>query len=308
MLPSRLEDQERDARVIVGQRLHPGDPIAHVLEQGWRALVLPAVLGEGDEPCELRDHAGELVWRDERAPGEPLVALLGADALERLRVELGPSAFAAQYRQHPHDDSAAMFPRACFERRWSELPQRFDRVVITLDATFRESRSSDYAVIQVWGALGADRYVCTQWRRQAGFADTLAALREIAARWPEAKILVEAAANGHAIYDQLRREIPGVHTVKPDGGKVARAASVQAIVTSGAVVLPAHAPWVESWIDEVAAFPGAKHDDQVDAAVYALRELQDSGTLARWEALASPAAWGAITEQGLLNQLAMRRR
>jgi hypothetical protein len=87
-------------------------------------------------------------------------------------------------------------------------------------------------------------------------------------------VLVEGAANGHAILDQLRHEIAGVIEVKPDGGKVARAASVQAIVESGAVVLPASASWVEAWLDEVCAFPAVKHDDQTDAMVYALRDLQ----------------------------------
>jgi predicted phage terminase large subunit-like protein len=288
VLPSRLEDQESGARVIVGQRLHPDDPIAHVIEQGWRVLELPAVLGADAEPCELRDDAGAVVWRDPRAPGEPLVALLGSESLARLRVELGPSAYAAQYDQRPHDDTAAMFPRSCFDRRWAELPERFDQIVIALDASFKAGESSDYAVAQVWGALGRDRYLIEQWRKQAGFADTLAALQEMARRYPFAKVLVEAAANGHAIFDQLSRELAGVHDVKPDGGKVARAASVQAIVTSGVVVLPAHAPWVDAWIDEVSAFPAVKHDDQADAAVYALRELQNAlSNLERWEALAS---------------------
>jgi len=64
----------------------------------------------------------------------------------------------------------------------------------------------------------------------------------------------------------------------PAGGKVARAASVQAIVESGAVVLPAHASWVDAWLDEVTRFPQVKHDDQVDPMVYALRELQGADT------------------------------
>jgi hypothetical protein len=51
---------------------------------------------------------------------------------------------------------------------------------------------------------------------------------------------------------------------------------VQAIVESGAVVLPAHAPWLDDWLDEVCAFSAdgsAAHDDQVDSMVWALRDL-----------------------------------
>jgi predicted phage terminase large subunit-like protein len=276
VLPSRLEDPERDARVLVGQRLHVDDPHALAHEQGWSRLDLPATLGADDEPCELRDDNGALVWRDPRAPGEPLVSLLGADALAHLRVELGSSAFSAQYAQRPHDDGASMFPRSCFARTWVDLPAELDAEVIALDASFKAGDSSDFAVIQAWASKGADRFLVEQWRRQAGFADTLAALRVMAARHPYARVLVESAANGVAIYEQLSREIPGVFEVKPDGGKVARAASVQAIIESGAVVLPANAPWVETFVDEASAFPHVKHDDQTDAMVYALRELQTS--------------------------------
>lgn len=273
VLPSRLEDAERDARVLIGQRLHVSDPVALAIEQGWNLLVLPAQLGENDDPCELLDDSGAVVWRDPRKLGEPLVSLLGDDALARLRLELGASAFSAQYAQKPHDESAAMFPRSCFNRRWTELPARHDRAVISLDASFKAGASSDYAVAQVWLAVGADRFLVEQWRKQAGFADTLNAVRSMAARWPLAKIVIEAAANGHAIVDQLRRELPGVFAVKPDGGKVARAAAVQPAVESGAVVLPANAPWVEAFVDEVTAFPNVKHDDQVDSMTQALSAL-----------------------------------
>jgi predicted phage terminase large subunit-like protein len=263
--------------VIIGQRMHREDPHGAAVARdpkGWTCVSLPALLGETDDRCAIRDRHGNVLWQDERQVGEPLMPLLGVDAVAQLQRELGSATFAAMYQQRPHDDSASMFPRAWLTRRWVALPERFDRVAISLDASFKESKSSDYAVIQTWGRVGADRVLFSQWRRQAGFADTLAALKEAARAYPSAKIVVELGANGVAIVDQIRREgFSQVIGVKPDGGKVARAASVQAIVESGAVVLPEHAPWLDAWLDEVTAFPNGKHDDQVDAMVYALREL-----------------------------------
>jgi predicted phage terminase large subunit-like protein len=294
--PSRLEDQINDPRVLIGQRLHPEDPMSIAIANGWRMLVLPAVLGPcpelgitwEDEPCVLLDDAGREVWRDPRKPGEPLVALLSIEALARLKIDMGSAAFAAQYLQRPHDDSNAMFPRAWFHRRWTELPEKFDRKVIALDATFRDSKTSDYCVIQCWGAHGGDRYLVEQWRRQAGFVDTLAALRAMAARHRYAKVLIEGRANGDAVFDALRRELAGVVNVEPEGGKMARAATVEAVCESGAVVLPENAPWVEGLLDELAMFPGGKHDDQVDCMVYALRDLQNKQSVRqRWRVLSS---------------------
>jgi hypothetical protein len=50
-------------------------------------------------------------------------------------------------------------------------------------------------------------------------------------------------------------------------------------VESGNVYLPhpALAPWVEDFIEEVAAFPHGRHDDQVDAMTQALNRLRDVG-------------------------------
>ena len=286
ILTTRLEDQRTDPRVLVAQRLCKEDPIGEAERRGWTMLVLPAVLGPNEIGCILLDDNGVEIWRDARKPGEPIVALLDIPTLKWIEKEIGPTAYAAQYLQNPHDDSASIFKREWFHRRWSELPAKFDRVVVSLDASFKAGSSSDYAVIQVWGALGGDRYLIEQWRRQAGYMETAAAMRDVRSRYPMAKALVEEAANGHAIIDALRRELPGLIAVKPEGGKVARAYTVEPVCASGAIVLPSIAPWVSAWIDEVAGFgPDAKHDDQVDSMVYALRELQGSSSVMRMLAL-----------------------
>lgn len=267
VLPSRLDDFEHATQVTIGQRLHPEDPFAVATrDPATIALVLPALATE--TPCEVPG------WRDPRKPGEPLFALLGVDALERLKAELGTTQFNAQYMQRAIDDTTSTFRRAWLDRRWTELP-RFHRMAIVMDASFKAGKASDYAVIQCWGAAGGDRYLVDQWRRQAGFADTLVMLKQFAQRFPAASIHIEAAANGHAILDQARRELTRVQEIKPQGGKMARAMSVQAIVESRAVVLPANASWLDAFLDEVCAFgAGAPHDDQTDCMVYGLGILE----------------------------------
>lgn len=280
-LVSRLDldlDGGDGSIAVVGQRLHVDDLHGRLDEhdaEGWRVLRLPAEYDTA-RPCVLYADDGTELWRDPRTTDGELAApdVLSREKLDGLRRAMGSAAYQAQLNQRPSDDSAAMFPRAWLNRRWTELPRRFDREVIALDSSFRESKSADYAVLQCWGALGGDRYLVEQWRRQAGFVDTLAALRDMAKRHPYAKILVEARANGDAIIDAIRRELPGVVPIEPDGGKVARAASVQAIAESGAILLPANAPWVEAFVDEVSSFPASKNDDQTDAMVYGLRGLQ----------------------------------
>jgi predicted phage terminase large subunit-like protein len=227
-------------------------------------------------------------WKDWRTvEGQVIHERFSPEFLEGERIRLGSMGYAGQMQQRPLPEGGGLFGIKCFERRWTEMPEQIERTVITLDASFKAGTSSDFAVIQVWASAGPDRYLVEQWRKQAGYVDTRDALQSIIARYPYAKILIEDAANGVAIISQLQREIPGVIAVKPDGGKRSRGLSVQGIVESGAIVLPKHAPWISAWLSEVCSFTGNgdAHDDQVDAMVYALRDLQDSGTREKWRAM-----------------------
>ncbi|MET0578243.1 MAG: hypothetical protein ABW122_06265, partial [Ilumatobacteraceae bacterium] len=46
-----------------------------------------------------------------------------------------------------------------------------------------------------------------------------------------------------------------------------------AVADAGRIYLPANAPWLPDFLDEVVSFPVAAHDDQVDVLSYAAAEL-----------------------------------
>ncbi len=58
--------------------------------------------------------------------------------------------------------------------------------------------------------------------------------------------------------------------MKPERDKIARMAIQTGKFGAGQVVLPVQAPWLEMFETELFAFPGAKHDDQVDSVSQAL--------------------------------------
>lgn len=71
------------------------------------------------------------------------------------------------------------------------------------------------------------------------------------AKWPTTQAkLVEDKANGPAVIQMLRREIPGLISINPVGGKVVRAQAVSPDVEAGNVYLPLPeiAPWVHDFI------------------------------------------------------------
>ena len=87
------------------------------------------------------------------------------------------------------------------------------------------------------------------------------------------------SANGTAVMDVLRRELPGLIPVEPYGGKIARAHATTAVAEAGNVFIPdpSIAPWTMDFVEEMAAFPSGAHDDQVDCYSQANAYYNDQG-------------------------------
>jgi predicted phage terminase large subunit-like protein len=123
-------------------------------------------------------------------------------------------------------------------------------------------------------------------------------------------VVVEDAANGPAVVDALRQQIPGLLLVKPEGGKIARAAAVQPQVEAGQVFVPQprwpdgtprpDRAWVEDFIETCAMFPKGEHDDDVDALTQLLVYLKKIGIAPPMRRLLpTPADFGPKLLDGL---------
>lgn len=299
---NRLNDLRSSVRVGIMQRLHESDLSGHVLRQGgWEHLRLPMEL-EATTGCSCPSCArGETLigWRDPRtSEGEVLhPARFTPEVLASERAR-GSFYYAGQFQQRPAPAGGNMFPREWW-RFWRPVgmsPVRrpkgcdqtlptvelapdvaamgFDEVVQSWDLTFKDSDGSDYVAGGVWGRKGADKFLLHRVWRRMSFTDSLRALRETAAAYPEARaIYVEDKANGPAVISALKGEIAGIVPVEPTGSKVARASAMQPQVEAGNVYLPEHADWLDDFIGEFDTFPRGAHDDQVDMTTQAIMKL-----------------------------------
>ncbi len=231
-------------------RWHLDDPIGRLLEKQpgrWEVVNFRAIAEEDEPPYRLA--------------GEPLSAreLHSLESLEEIRDGGATSSYQweALYQQRPSPLGGGIFKRDDWQRiKTAELPAKFSEVIQSWDMTFKDTRSSDFVVGQVWGILGAGRYLLDQVRGHLSFCRTLEAMRQMTAKWPQAyRKLVEDKANGSAVIDTLKNEIPGLIAVEPEGGKEARAHAVSAFVEAHNVYLPADTPWVAAFIEEAAAIP-----------------------------------------------------
>ncbi len=270
-LSTRLDDKQRGATVLVMQRLHAQDLTAVCLDLGYTHLCLPAEAERRtiiDFPRSERivtREMGDLLWPAREGPGE----------IAQRRIELGAYAFSGQYQQTPSPRTGGMFKRNWW-RFYDELPGDLEEIGQSWDLAMKGGADHDFVVGLVAGRRGANIYVVDRHKAQEHVSETLRSIRRVYRQYPKTRtILVEDSANGPAVVDLLRDEIRGIIPVKPQGGKIERAAACAPTVEAGNVYLPRATAqngrripgrvWVDDFIEQLAAFPMGAHDDDVDA-------------------------------------------
>ena len=271
--------------VLIMTRWHEDDLVGRILaaEDGhlWRVVNIPAEADHDPNKDEV-----DLLGRE---PGEFMVSARGRTELQwqAIKTRVGSRVWASLYQGRPTPAAGGMFKREWFRRYSWELWTEHDsgrrsipgapEVCISVDCAFKDLDTSDYFAGQVWMRRGPEVYLLDQIHARLSFPETLAAVRTLAWRWPQAvAIYIEDKANGPAVIQSLRSTVPGLIPVQPEGSKAARAAAVSPYFEAGNVWVPSDdlAPWADGFVTELCSFgAGAKNDDQVDAASMAINRL-----------------------------------
>jgi predicted phage terminase large subunit-like protein len=298
--------------VHVGTRWHENDLAGRLLAADdasrWRVINIPA-LADHDPAKGQSDPLG-------REPGEWLQSARKRTAgqWEQIRIQAGTRSFTSLYQGRPSPDQGNVWQRHWWRRYreplWSQHPdtpggyliRSVDEVFTSWDMAFKDTKSSDFVVGQVWARRGADAFLIDQVHKRLSFTDTLVAFSAVAAKYPQAvKHLVEDKANGTAVISTLKSKIPGIVAVNPTDSKYGRATAVAPVIEAGNVLLPDPAIALfdtEAFIDECAQFPNGTHDDRVDTTSQALAEMFLDGTGAQaWLAWAKRKAEQAAAGQ-----------
>lgn len=292
-MANRFNDMATAREAIIMQRLHDNDLSGYLLRAGgYQHLCLPAEF-EVERRSMTYTRDGKLFWQDPRQEeGELLFpAKFPKEELDRLKGPqgVGSYGYAGQYQQRPAPASGGIIRREWLQHRFYEVPEDIEEMAIFVDASFKKTEDSDRVAVQVWGRQKNKAYMIdSDWRRM-GFVETVQAIKTMRLRWPEARfIYIEDKANGSAIIDALKNEIPGVIPMQPEGGKEARISAVSKYMEAGNVLLPSYGTWTQAFIDEACTFPKGQHDDAIDCAAYAIKKLLMSSNL-QW--LTKIAQW-----------------
>ncbi|MCW5804902.1 MAG: hypothetical protein KIT31_21210 [Deltaproteobacteria bacterium] len=96
-----------------------------------------------------------------------------------------------RFWRHDADPPVAASPKECYQGPAVVLPRQMDAIVIV-----------------VVGCKGAKLFLLESWVKRAGFPEVQAKVRELSAKYPGAKKLIESAA-GAALVASLEEEISG---------------------------------------------------------------------------------------------------
>ncbi|MDK4701104.1 MULTISPECIES: phage terminase large subunit [unclassified Rhizobium] len=275
-VPTRLNDPQRSAIVVVMQRLHEADVSGTILALGlgYEHLMLPMEF-EPERRCRTsigfadpRTEEGELLF-PRRFPRA---------VIERDKIPLGSYAVAGQFQQRPAPRSGGLFQRSDFEIV-EALPAGAKRCRAWDFAASKErpGRKPDWTVGLRMALIDGIFYVETIARGRWSPAEVERNLRNTASQdGPTVTIRMpqDPGAAGKADAETKIKLLAGfpVKAISPTGDKVTRAKPASAQAEAGNVKL-LRGDWNEAFLDEICAFPNGQFDDQVDAFADALNEL-----------------------------------
>lgn len=265
-LSSRLNSQRDGVIVLVMQRLHVDDLVAHVLtKEPWVHLNLPLI-----NDVEQKIQIGKGRYHV-RKVNELLHA--GRDDLatvERLKATVGSFVFSSHYLQQPVPEQGEMVKWQWFKRyNQLPLPESHDSIVQSWDTASKATQLSDYSVCTTWLVKGKHFHLIDVVREKLAYPDLRRLAISHALEYQADTILVEDKGSGTALIQDLRcDETPGVPyptPIVPEQDKITRMSSTSPKIEAGQVYLPESAPWLGDFQAELMAFPHGGHDDQVDS-------------------------------------------
>ena len=248
--------------IMMCTRWHLDDLIGKVLsdknQKPFHVISYPAI-AEHDEPHRKQGEA----LHPER---------FSLEILNEIKSTLSTADWLSLYQQKPVPEGGAIFETSKL-RYYDESsePKRFDQIVGSWDMTFKENKTSDYVVGQLWGRKGADFYLLDMVRDRMDFVKTLKVFINFANKHKKCNCwLVEDKANGTAIISTLKKHISGIIPITPKESKQERAYAITPYLEAGNIFFPKNQNFTKDLEEEMLQFPAGAHDDTVDSMTQAL--------------------------------------
>ncbi len=262
--------------VLIMTRWHEDDLAGRLLQtqgDGWDVLKLEAQNTRPDDP--LGREIGEYLWSDDA--GYDFAGLL-AEAKAQYEADGSTRVWQSLYQQDPRPGEGALFKVAAMEALPAPLLGRSIRAWDLAATRDVGTRDPDWTVGLRMTRTAEGRFVIDDVVRLRGGPDEVEQVIVATASRDGVGVPIDLPQDpgqaGKAQVLYLTRKLSGyrVRSAPVTGDKATRAAPLASQVNVGNVAMVT-AAWNRPLIDELAGFPSAAHDDQVDAASAAFAAL-----------------------------------
>lgn len=277
-LPTRLNNPDKSAIVIVMQRLHESDVSGFILEDdyGYEHLCLPMEF-EPERRCttslgfvDPRTEDGDLLFPQR----------FSRETVDRDKKVMGSMAVAGQFQQRPAPRGGGFF-------EWEKLqvvksaPTKLRKIVRYWDKGGTDGGGDWTAGVKIGHGDDGIFYVMDVVRGQWAAPQRERVIRQTAeldGTGVEVWVEQEPGSGGKESAESTVRNLAGyrAYMERPTGEKSVRAEPYSVQVEAGNVKL-VQGEWNKAFVEEHKTFPVGKHDDQVDGASGSFNKLAVPG-------------------------------
>jgi len=285
---NRLNDLAVGGRIIIQQRLHEHDLTGFLMDPkegrpaDHRWICIPAEYDvEMVSPPELKKYYDDdgLFWGSR----------FSKSVLEAERKK-GILYYAGQFGQRPVPPEGNIFKRKWFDIIEPELVNRDPHrspMKFVIDTAFTENQveGNDPTGILTFFEKDEDIYVVnfkSVWMEFPKLIEFLKEYIKINGNTAYSAIFIEPKASGKSVAQTLKN-VPGFNVIEIEGeylrdDKITKANSISPI-TMARKVKVVKGEWNKEFLDQLASFPKAVHDEAVDLLVYAINKSVSSKKL-----------------------------
>ena len=190
------------------------------------------------------------------------------DELMRTKATITRKAWASLYLQSPTEEEGGILLREWWKpwREGKPLPE-IEYTLQSYDTAFEEGETNDFSARTTWGVFkrASDARMCVilleRMKERLAFPDLLESSLNSYDEYSPDRIIIEKAASGMPLIQEMRKRGIPVTPIKPIGSKIARANASTILFEQGCVYYPEGRKWALEVIDECAEFPNSAHDD-----------------------------------------------
>jgi predicted phage terminase large subunit-like protein len=298
-MPSRLNDLDKDAIIVIQQRTNELDVTGFLFQanEDYEFVTIPM------EYDSQRHCTTSIGWTDPRSEdGELAFPERFPPHIVEITKKRSSYAWASQYQQSPAPRGGGIIKESWWQlypeggeefnadgspAKKLEYPQ-MDIIIASVDTAYTTKTANDFSAMTIWGIWLDQRQepkcmLMYGWKEHLELHQLVKKIENDCRIFRVEKLLIEGKASGIDVINELYRLFDnanfGIEQINPKGDKESRLVSVSHIFENGVIYAPVR-DWSEMVISAVGSFPKGNLDIP-DTVSQALRWLRDNNYLYR---------------------------